>query len=183
MPSSTNNLRQWGSSWHCASEEAHGRQLYTHFQGIMTDKSVFPCKTKKMRTEFLNEICACKIFSTFCFVRASISVLWKVLAAGSFLIPLQVVGSCVQGCPFTLRVEHLSWAGHWSCDFTGISAIGKRSITGFSGYPVDSGILRKKARAAILKAPLKWWHLGLAGQDSGFHHGQDPNKRPWPSRR
>ena len=47
MPSSTINLRLWGSSWHCASEEAPGRQLYTHFQGIMSDKSVFPCKTKK----------------------------------------------------------------------------------------------------------------------------------------
>ena len=47
-----------------------------------------------MRTDFPNNIHACHILSTFYGVRAPISVLRNISAAGSFLIPFQVTGSC-----------------------------------------------------------------------------------------
>ena len=47
-----------------------------------------------MSTEFPDKIRSCQVLSPFRLVRAPISVLQNVLAAGSFLFPFQVVGSC-----------------------------------------------------------------------------------------
>ena len=52
------------------------------------------CNTKMMRTKFPNKLHACQILSTLRLVRAPIFALRNVLAAGSFLIPFQDVGTC-----------------------------------------------------------------------------------------
>ena len=55
-----------------------------------------------MGTEF-TELHDLEILSTYCLIRAPISVLRNVLAAGSFLIPFQVVGGCKDPCRHTLH--------------------------------------------------------------------------------